>query len=160
MHLLLQLLLLHSFMTPFFSTTWVSRYQKGKNQSGFKWGKRWWGLEMQWHQLDHMQTICTSLQTDNHTSTSSLNFYRPDALSDVQPTESKQWRQYASNTHIKAIAKHKTGTLTWTRASSPSWEHDKVGVVPRKPESVTSSTVSPIDSTSVAFTNDTMMYAS
>jgi len=29
---------------------------------------------MQWHQLDHMQTICTSLQTDNHTNTSSLNF--------------------------------------------------------------------------------------
>ena len=28
---------------------------------------------MQWHQLDHMQTICTSLQTDNHTNT--LNFY-------------------------------------------------------------------------------------
>jgi len=25
----------------------------------------------QWHQLDHMQTICTSLQTDNHASTSS-----------------------------------------------------------------------------------------
>jgi len=24
-----------------------------------------------WHQLDHMQTICTSLQTDNHTNTSS-----------------------------------------------------------------------------------------
>ena len=23
---------------------------------------------MQWHQLDHMQTICTSLQTDNHTN--------------------------------------------------------------------------------------------
>ena len=29
---------------------------------------------MQWHQLDHMQMICTSLQTDNHTNTSSLNF--------------------------------------------------------------------------------------
>ena len=29
---------------------------------------------MQWHQLDHMQTICTSLQTDNHTNTSELNF--------------------------------------------------------------------------------------
>jgi len=26
----------------------------------------------QWHQLDRMQVICTSLQTDNHTSTSSL----------------------------------------------------------------------------------------
>jgi len=33
-----------------------------------------------------MQTTCTSLQTDNHTNTSSFNFYRPDALSDAQPT--------------------------------------------------------------------------
>jgi len=33
-----------------------------------------------------MQTICTSLQTDNHTNTSSLNFYRLDALPDVQQT--------------------------------------------------------------------------
>jgi len=30
---------------------------------------------MQWHQLDHMQTICTSLQTDNHASTSPLSFF-------------------------------------------------------------------------------------
>jgi len=29
----------------------------------------------QWHQLDHMQIICTSLQTDNHTSTSSLRLF-------------------------------------------------------------------------------------
>ena len=35
---------------------------------------------MQWHQLDHMQTICTSLETDNNTNTSSLNFYRTNAL--------------------------------------------------------------------------------
>jgi len=28
----------------------------------------------QWHQLDHMQIICTSLQADDHASTSSLNF--------------------------------------------------------------------------------------
>jgi len=31
-------------------------------------------LRWQWHQLDHMQTICTSHQTDNHTDISSLNF--------------------------------------------------------------------------------------
>jgi len=31
-------------------------------------------MEWQWHQLDHMQIICTSLQADNHASTSSLNF--------------------------------------------------------------------------------------
>jgi len=47
---------------------------------------------MQRHQLDHMQTICTSLQTDNHTNTSSFNFYRPDALPNAQPTVSKHWR--------------------------------------------------------------------
>jgi len=28
----------------------------------------------QWHQLDHMQISCTSLQTANHASSSSLNF--------------------------------------------------------------------------------------
>jgi len=39
---------------------------------------------MQWHQLDHMQAICASPQTDIHTSTPSLNFYRLDALPDAQ----------------------------------------------------------------------------
>jgi len=43
----------------------------------------------QWHQLDHMQITCTSLQTDNHASTSSLIFCRPDALPDAEPTASK-----------------------------------------------------------------------
>ena len=35
------------------------------NQPGLKWGKRLWGFGMQWHQLEHMKIICTSLQTDN-----------------------------------------------------------------------------------------------
>jgi len=30
----------------------------------------------QWHQLDHMQIICISLQTVNHASTSSLITFR------------------------------------------------------------------------------------
>ena len=54
--------------------------------------QRWWGFVMQWRQLDHMQTVCTSLQTDNHNNTSSLNFYRPDAFSDTQPTVSEHWK--------------------------------------------------------------------
>jgi len=37
----------------------------------------------QWHQLDHIQIICTLLQTDNHASISSRNFFRPDALPDA-----------------------------------------------------------------------------
>jgi len=43
----------------------------------------------QWHQLNHMQIICTSLQTDNHVSTSPLSIYRLDALPAAQPTASK-----------------------------------------------------------------------
>jgi len=39
-----------------------------------------------------MQTICTSIQTDDHTNTSSLNFYRPDALPDALLTVSKRCR--------------------------------------------------------------------
>jgi len=42
----------------------------------------------QWHQLEHMQIICTSLQTDNHASTSPLIFYRLDAL--PAPNEQRQ----------------------------------------------------------------------
>jgi len=37
-------------------------------------------MRWQWHQLDHRQIMCTSLQTDNHASTSPLSFYSPDAL--------------------------------------------------------------------------------
>jgi len=40
----------------------------------------------QQHQLDHMQIICNSLQTDNHASTSPRSFYRPVAFSATQPT--------------------------------------------------------------------------
>jgi len=38
--------------------------------------------------------VCTLLQTDNHTSTSPLSFYRPDALTAAQPTASKHWRPH------------------------------------------------------------------
>jgi len=43
-------------------------------------------IRWEWHQFDHTQIICISLQTDNHASTSSLSFYRPDALPDARPT--------------------------------------------------------------------------
>jgi len=47
-------------------------------------------IKWQWYQQDHMQTICTLLQSDDLDSTSSLNFYRLDPLADAQPTMSKQ----------------------------------------------------------------------
>jgi len=69
--------------------TLVSRYQKGKTGLGLNEARGDGVLGCQWHQLG-MQTICTSLQRDNHTNTPSLNFYRPDALPDAQPTVSMQ----------------------------------------------------------------------
>ena len=68
-------------LTAFFSsTTWVNRHQKGN---------LFWILmkqemmECQWYQLDHMQLICSSLQTVKHTTISPLNFW-PTVLS-VEP---------------------------------------------------------------------------
>jgi len=90
---LLLLLLLQPFNSLFSRTTWVSRNQKRKTSLDLNEARDDGVLGMQWHQLDHVQTICTSLQTDNHTNTPSLNFYRPDALSDAQPTVSKHERQ-------------------------------------------------------------------
>jgi len=67
---------------PFVGTPRVSRYQKGKTNPDVTEARE---SEWQWHQLGHMQ-VCTLLQTDNHTNTSSVNFYRPDALPDAQTT--------------------------------------------------------------------------
>jgi len=72
----------HRFNGPLSGTTQVSRHQKGKTNLDFTEAR---DSEWQWRQLGHMQTICTLCQTDNHTNTSSLNFYRPDALPDTQP---------------------------------------------------------------------------
>jgi len=70
------LLLLHPFNGLSARTTWVSQHQKGKpfwillEQEMMRW---------RWHQLDHMQIICTSLQitmqVPHHSS-----FYSPDAF--------------------------------------------------------------------------------
>jgi len=84
------LLLLHQLNGLFSRTTWISRYQKSKTSLDLNEARDYGVWGWQWHQLDHMQTICTSLQTDNHTNnTSSLNFYRLDVLPDAQPTVSK-----------------------------------------------------------------------
>jgi len=52
----------------------------------------------QWHQLDHMQIICNSLQTNNHASTWSLNFL---------PAGYSSWRRTNSVKALKAIPRQK-----------------------------------------------------
>jgi len=67
--LLLLLLLLHPFNGLFSRTTRASWYQKGKTDLDLN-EARYDGVWVwQRHQMDHMQTICTSLQTANHTNT-------------------------------------------------------------------------------------------
>ena len=73
---------------------------------------------MQWHQLDRIQTICTSLQTDNHTNTLLLNFYRPDALPDAELTVSKHWKHTAATRYAIIIAWYQKhwyiGQVNWS----------------------------------------------
>ena len=59
----------HTFNSPFFGTTQVSHYQKGKTNLDFTEAR---DSEWQWHQLGRMQ-VHTSLQTDNHASTPLLS---------------------------------------------------------------------------------------
>ena len=90
--LLLLLLLLHLFNSLLSRTTWVCQYQKSKSSLDLNEARYDGVLRWQWHQLDHMQTICISLQTDNHTTPHHSIFYRPDALPVAQPTASKHRR--------------------------------------------------------------------
>jgi len=52
-------------------TTQVCWYQKDKTNLDFTEAR---DSEWQWHQLGYMQ-VCTSLQTDNHTSTPTLGIF-------------------------------------------------------------------------------------
>ena len=59
---------------------------------------------MQWHQLDHMLTICSSIQIDNHTNTSSLNFTgRMLFLTPNQQCQSTEGQWYNSDTTLEKV---------------------------------------------------------
>ena len=61
----------------------MSRYQKGRTNLDYSEAR---DSEWQWHQLGHMQ-VCTSLQTENHTSTPPLRFLQAGCPS-CRPTNS------------------------------------------------------------------------
>ena len=72
-----------TFNGPLSGTIQVSRYQKGKTNLDFTEAS---DSEWQWHQVGHMQ-VCTSLETDNHASTSPLSFLQAGCPS-CHPTNS------------------------------------------------------------------------
>jgi len=49
----------------------------------------------QWHQLNHMQTICILLQRDNHTNTSSLTHSKT-----VTYCSCKLWKHSSENNFV------------------------------------------------------------
>ena len=57
---------LRPFNGIFSGTTWVNRYQKGETGLDLSEARDDGVLGRQWYQLYHMQTICTSLRTDNY----------------------------------------------------------------------------------------------
>jgi len=80
----------------------VSRYQKGKTNLDFIEAR---DSEWQWHQLGHMQ-VCTSLQSDNHASTPTTQFFtgRMPFLSPHQQRQSTEGIFKHSNTHTHLMA--------------------------------------------------------
>ena len=102
----------HPFNGPLSGTTRLSWYQKGKTNLDFT-GVR--DSEWQWLQLGHMQ-ICTSLQTDKHTSTSLLSFLQAGCTS-CHPTNSVK--------ALKAREADMWYSLFWTMSSNHSSKHTK-----------------------------------
>jgi len=106
---------LHPFNGLFSRTTWVSRHQKPfsilMKQETMGW---------QWHQLDHMQIICTSLQ---YLATQFLWVRCPSA---TQPTGWKHWRHSFRHMvlHSSSVAKSSTST-GWGKSgnvTSAGWQ--------------------------------------
>ena len=107
------LLLLHLFNGLFSRATWVSRYKKGKTSLDWNQARDDGVLGWQWHQLDHMQTICTSLQvpTPHHSIfTGQMLFLMPNQQ--CQSTEGT-YARYMSTANataaIKTMTKYNNG---------------------------------------------------
>jgi len=58
----------------------------------------------QWHQLDHIQIMCTSLETDNHASTSTLSFLRARCPSCHPTNNVKALTDIKNNRHLMNCA--------------------------------------------------------
>ena len=117
-------LLLHPFNGLFSRTTWVSRYQKGETSLDLNEARDGGVLGRTGISWTICKQICTSLQTDNYTNTSSFNFYRADAFPGAQPTVSKHRRHsltadnksdITGNTHCRMCSVQKL--QSWLRSS-------------------------------------------
>ena len=112
-----------------FGTTQVSRYQKGKTNLDFTEAR---DSEWQWHQLGHIQ-VCTSLQTDNHASTSPVSILVKLVKIIFQNQRNKHansalWLLETSRRTVTDQLKPRREQLSWSRAwptlTSSPWPPD------------------------------------
>ena len=89
-NLLLQLPLLHPFNGLFSRTTWVSRYQKGKTSLDLNEARNDGVLGWQWHQLDNMQTVCTSLSRSRQITTATPHQFLTGQMLFLTPNQQCQ----------------------------------------------------------------------
>jgi len=77
----------------------------------------------QWHQLDRMQIICISLQTDNHARTSPLKFMQAKCMFFVTPNQ-----QHQSTAKAVSVSRrpwkltHRPRAVSCTIWEAPSWQ--------------------------------------
>ena len=122
----------HAFNSHFSGTsTRVSWYQKGKNQSGFYWGKRQWvTVEISW-------AICMSAPRSRQITTPAPHhsvFLQTGCLPAAQPTASKHWRRRHTRTHYTRA----TTFSFFCLISLLLWSYSALGrVARRKPMWVT-----------------------
>jgi len=102
----------HPFNGPFFRDYPGEPVPENKTNLDFTEAR---DSEWQWHQLSHMQ-VCTSLQTDNHASTSPLSFLQAGCAS-CRPINSVK--------ALKANFSMELCPKLWTWKISP-WQVDRV----------------------------------
>jgi len=98
----------HTFNGLFSTIIWVSRHQKGSTNLDFNEAIDGVAVSCSLLSLDHMQIICTSLQTDNHASISSLNFFTGQTLfltfnQQCQSTEGKSCRHQLQISPVSTV---------------------------------------------------------
>ena len=131
----------HTFNGPFSGTTRVGRYRKGKTNLDFTEAR---DSEWQWHQLGHMQ-VCTSLQTDNHASTTPLSFLQA-GCSSCRPTNSVKALKAIRTTHtVHILLTVLAHTHTHTHARTHAHTHTHLtALCPGLPGSAGTRKVKPI----------------
>ena len=122
--------------------SWVSRYQKGKTSLDFSKARDYRVLGfsgISWAICK--QSAPRSRQTDNHTNTSSLDFYRPDALPDAQTCQSTEGKRIGISTHTHThpfngplsgttrVSRYQKGktNLDFTEARDSEWQWHQLG---------------------------------